>query len=197
MKSLPSGVLSLLESGRFAVRTMLRVDLVSGPAGVWSDAHDIVFEAVTYKGLAGNMTVDPIASTSDLNSDQVRVTLSGLDPDALAIVDDSDWYQRPAVVYDAYLDAAGAVIHVEPAFVGFLDTAARSDRAGQPATIELAIESTSRELSRSNGRTYSNSDQRAVGGATDGFLKHLAQSNSDTNIYWGREAPRGSGGSLG
>lgn len=183
---LPSNVLDALDSGRIAVRKMLWVDLVSGPAGVWNDAYDLTYSGVVYKGLGGNLQIDAIPGSTDLNADQVRVLMTGLDPDALALVADDEWHQRPCVVYDAYLDDAGAVMHVEPAFSGFLDAAQIMDQAGDPATIDLSAESNNRELDRASGRTYSDSDQRTVGGATDGFLKHLAISNADTNIYWGR-----------
>lgn len=183
---LPSNVLAMLDSGRIVVRKMLWVDLASGPAGVWNDTYDVTYSGVVYKGLAGNLDIDPIPGSTELNTDQVRITMTGLDPDALALVAPDEWYQRACVVYDAYLDDTGQIMHVEPAFAGFLDTVQIMDQAGEPATIELSAESTNRELDRAGGRKYSDNDQRLVGGATDGFLKHLTVSNADTDIYWGR-----------
>lgn len=189
MKSYPTAVLNALESGRFAVRTMLRVDLASGAAGLWNDTYDVEFESVTYQALGGNMTADGIPGSTDMDADRVRIVLTGLDPDVLTLVDDAEWYQRPAIIYDVYLNESGTVMHVEAVFAGFLDTVVRSDAADETATIELSIESSNRELDRSSGRTYSDADQRAVGGADDGFLKHLVASTANTDIYWGRSTP--------
>lgn len=186
MKALPSNVIALLESGRFAVRQMLRVELASEPGGVWTGAHDVIHGGLTYRGLAGNMEIEPIPASTELDADRVRVVMSGLDPHALSLVSGSEWHQRPATVFDAYLDEAGNVMHVEPAFVGALDHVERTDVEDGSATIALSIESHNRELHRSTARVYSDADQRAVGGPSDGLLKHLAVANAVTDIYWGR-----------
>lgn len=186
MKSYHSSVIDLIESGRFAVRQMLRVELVGGAEGIWNGAHDIVFESLTYHGVAGCMAVDPLPASTEMDADRVRVTISAIDPDALSVVRDADWHQRAATVYDAYLDEAGSVVHVEIAFTGALDSVTRADEENGSATLELSIESPNRELHRSTARVYSNSDQRMVGGPNDGFLRRLATDNAITDIHWGR-----------
>lgn len=189
MKSIPSGVLAGLESGRFSVRQMLKASLGSGDHGIWNDAYDVAYGGVTYKPLAGNMQCDPIPGSGELKADQMRVTLTGLSTDALALMAGDDWHQRPCVVYDAYVDDASLILHVEPAFVGFIDQIEQTDQAGDVSTLVVMLESPSRELDRGSDRVYSDSDQRAHGSATDTFLAQMATSNANTDIYWGQAAP--------
>lgn len=194
MITLPSGVLAGLESGRFSIRHMLKASLTSGAYGLWNAEYDVLFGGVTYKPLAGAMEVESIPGSGDLRAEQLRVTLSGLSTDALALVDDNEWHQRPAVVYTAFIDDAGSIAHAEPVFTGFIDQAVRSDQAGDVSTLVVTLESSDRELDRSSGRQYSDADQRQHGGATDTFLAQIATSNANTDIYWGQNTPKKSNG---
>lgn len=193
MKALPSGVLAGLDEGRFAVRVLFKAELASGDAGVWNGAHSISYNSLTYKPLGGNMDVEGIPGSGELAPDRVRVTFTGLDPDALSLVAPGEWHQRPAVVMLAYLDDGEVIAHVEPVFSGFIDMASQSDAADATATLVVTLESNNRELDRSSGRTYSDADQRSHGGASDGFLKHVAASNADSEIYWGQKGPQKAG----
>jgi len=157
MKTLPSGVLAALEEGRFAIRVLLKAELLSGDSGVWNGAHAITYNSLTYKPLGGNMDVEGIPGSGELSADRVRVTFSGLDPDALSLVEPGEWHQRPAVVMLAYLDEGEIVAHVEAVFSGFIDMASQSDAADATATLVATLESNNRELDRASGRTYSDS----------------------------------------
>lgn len=189
MISLPTNIVALLEEGRLSVRDMLRAELASGAAGLWTGAYAATHGGLTYTPMHGNMACEAVPGGSDLRADQMRVTLAGISTDALALVADGEWHQRPATVMRAYVDDADLILHVETVFSGFIDTAPRSDAAGDVSTIVVTLEDTSRELDRSSGRTYSDADQRAHGDNTDGFLKHLATSNANTDIYWGQATP--------
>lgn len=192
MLSLPSDVIELLEAGRVSVRYMLRVDLDEadgGPTGVWNDTYAVAHDSVTFAALAGNLTVDALPGSSDLSSDSVSVTLSGLDANVAGLIEGKNWHQRPVTIYRALMSDAGTVLDVRAAFAGFLDEVRITDAAGEMAAVILSIESNNRELNRSTGRMRSDNDQRSHGGATDGFFKHATNAATDTDIYWGRKGP--------
>ena len=189
MLALPSGILTLLEEGRFSLRYLLLVELDTGDAGAWNDTYSLSYGGVTYAPLGGNMLISEVPATSELDSDRVRVTITNLQNAVTTIVANEAWSQRPCTLFLAFLDDAGDVQHVQARFSGYLDDVEISDAADDLCTLTLSIESTSRELNRSSGRTRSDADQRRVS-ATDGFFKHAANAATDSDIYWGRKGPQ-------
>lgn len=189
MLTLPSDVITLLNAGRFSLRHMLRVDLPGGAEGIWSGTHDVELDGVTYIKTAGNLQLDPISASSDLDADQLRVTLSGVLSSVTSLLDGVSWHQRPATVYLAFLSEDGNILHAMPTFSGFLDQLSIKDAVGGLSTIEVVIESNNRELSRSYGRVRGDADQRSVS-ADDGFFKYTTATNTDVQITWGRKGPQ-------
>jgi hypothetical protein len=189
MLTLPSEVISLLNGGRYALGHMLRVDLPDGAEGLWTGAHNVTSDEVNYVKTAGSMAIDAIDASSDLDANELRVTLSGVLSSVRQVLDGFDWHQRAATVFLAFLDEAGNVMHAMPTFSGFLDKLSIADASDNVATIEALIESNNRELSRSYGRTRSDADQRSVS-ADDGFFKYTTAANTDVQIAWGRKGPQ-------
>jgi hypothetical protein len=189
MLALPPSIEAMVESGRFSVRIMVRFDLDSGATGVWNDTFPVEFEGVTYAPLGGNIDFDGVPGSTTLSSESVKVVVSNLSSAVSAVLAGETWHQRPCVLFIAFMNDAGAVAHVMPWFSGFLDDASLSDAADDLAALSIFIESNNRELNRSSGRTRSDADQRRVS-AGDGFFKHAANANSDTDIYWGRKGPQ-------
>lgn len=189
MLSLPTGISDLLDEGRYAIRYMILVEKDGGDVGIWNGAYSLLSSGVTYTPLAGNMIVSEVPASSNLDSDRVQVQVTHLLPAVAGILDDDDWHQRPCTLFLAFLNDAGGVQHVMARFSGFLDTAEITDAADDLCTLSISIESNARELSRANGRTRNDADQRRVS-ATDGFFKHAANAASDTSIYWGRKGPQ-------
>lgn len=189
MITFPLAIQNLIEEGRFSIRYMLRVDLESGATGIWNGSYDLGFGGVTYGPIPLNMTVSEIRASSELDVDRVRVTISGLQPAGVTLISNEAWHQRPCTLFVAFLNDAREVQHVQAAFAGFLDTAVLTDAADDLSTITLTIESNARELSRSNGDIRADASQRRRG-ANDGFFKHTANANADSQIYWGRKGPQ-------
>lgn len=189
MLALPAEVIALLNEGRFSLRWMVRFDIDFNPQGLWNDTYAVTFDGVTYQPTAGNMQLDPVSSSSDLDADQIKITLSGLLPAVTGILDGVDWHQRPVTVYLAFLNEAGEVLHVLPRFSGFMDAISIQDSTDGLSSIELMVESNNRELSRSSGRVRSDGDQRAVD-PSDGFFKFATAASVDSQITWGRKGPQ-------
>lgn len=190
MLSIPSNIQTLVESGRFAVRLMIRVDLDDGAQGLWNDNYNVTVGDCTYNGIGGNLQTDAFSGSAALDVDNLDFQITGLATEARTIIEDTDWHQRPASVLLAFLDDSGAVQHTMVRYSGFLDSCQFVDQSDGTSTLHVIIENNNRALDLSSGRMRSDADQRSVGGSTDGFAKYVAQANTDTDIYWGRKGPQ-------
>lgn len=186
MLSLPSEVITLLNSGRFAIRHLLRVDLDDGAQGAWNGAYELEVEGVTYMPLAGNMSIEEVPGSVELDAERVKIGIGGLLPAITEIVEGVGWHQRPAVLSLAFVNDASEVIHVLPRFSGFLDHVTIADAADGLSEISVEIESNNRGLYRSSTRVRSDNDQRRVS-ASDGFFKYATAAAIDAQIPWGRK----------
>lgn len=190
MLSISADLLAAVESGAVRKRELVKITLPSGATGLWNGEYDVSYDSVTYGGVDGNLIVNDIVSTAGLNVEGVEVIISGLLPVAINIIRTQAWHQAPVSCYRAFLNATGGFISVDRFFVGFLDNAPISDSDGDVFAIQAKLETYNRELDRAMGRVSSDSDQRNVGGATDGFNKWAAATTTKNNIYWGRAGPR-------
>lgn len=189
MLSIPSEIQTLVESGRFAVRLMIRVDLDDGPQGIWNDLYSVTVDDCTYAGIGGNLQTDAFSGSANLDVDNLDFQITGLSSEARALVENTNWHQRPASVFIAFLDDAQAIQHTMVRYSGFLDSCQVVDQADGLSLIHVIIENSNRALDLATGRVRSDADQRSVGGSTDGFAKYVAAANSNTDIYWGRKGP--------
>lgn len=189
MLTLPSGIQTLLESGRFAVRYLVRFELASGAQGAWNDTFSLTHSGLVYAPLGGNFDVSEVPASSELDSDRVRVVVSNLSNQVTTVIANEQWHQRPCTLFVAFLDDAGNVQHVMTRFSGVLDEVEIADAADGQCALTLSIESNSRELNRASGDTRSDASQRRRL-SSDGFFKHAAYAAADTDIYWGRKGPQ-------
>lgn len=195
MRVISSDALAALDSGRFAVRCLLKV-VIPGedPFCIWDDLGTLSFDGDLYEGKAGRFTLEPSVSGQDLTIRNLDVTLSVLDSEVAALIDAQPWHQAPILIQRAIIATeAPAILHVVPEFSGALDQMFWREQADGATTLVFRCESASRELSRSGVRTRSDADQRERD-ANDGFFK-FAASAVNTTIDWGRtpEKPKKSG----
>lgn len=190
MLSISSDVQTLVEGGRFAVRLLIQFDLDDGSVGLWNDNYDVTVNDVPFTGIGGNLQTDEFSGSASLDVDNLDFQITGLASAARNIIDNMTWHQRPATVFIAFLDDSGQVTYTLPRYSGFLDSCQFTDQADGTSVLHVIIENNNRELDRSTGRIRSDSDQRSVGGDTDGFAKYVATANTNTDIYWGRKGPQ-------
>lgn len=195
MLSIPSEIQTLVEAETLQYALMIRFDLDDGPQGLWNWDYNVTVDDCPYSGIGGNLQTDAFSGSAALDVDNLDFQITGLASEARAVIDNENWHQRPATVFIAFLDAAGAIQHQMVRYSGFLDSCQFVDQAtddGTPgtSTLHVIIENNNRALDLSSGRTRSDSDQRSVGGDTDGFGKYIVQATSDTDIYWGRKGPQ-------
>lgn len=193
MRIISSEALDALDSGRFAVRALLKVTIPDeDPFCIWDDLGTLDFEGDLYVGKAGRFTLEPSVSGQDLTIRNLDVTLSGLDSQAAALIDAQPWHQAPILIQRAIIATdTPAVLHVVPEFSGALDQMFWREQVGGVTSLVFRCESASRELSRSGVRTRSDADQRERD-SDDGFFR-FAVSAVTTTIRWGQkpEKPKG------
>lgn len=190
MKVLPAAVTAKLETGCHAVRFALRFDLATGPEGIWTDTFEMVHGGLTYYPVGSSLAFSATPGAVGLNADQLEVTTTGLSAKLNAVIAARNWHQRPATLYRVFLDDAGAVLHVEAEFSGFLDHVSVSDVGDGLSAVALRIESNSRELNRAIGRTRSDNDQRQHVDSADAFYSFVGAVAAQQEIYWGRKGPQ-------
>lgn len=187
MRIISSQTLDALNSGRFGVRVLVKLS----PSGVsplcfWDDVGSIVYNSDTYVGSAGRFVLEPATSASDMSIRGLNVTFSGLDSVVVNMIEGTVWHQRPIQVFRAVFAVdEPQTIYVNSEFTGFMDRIEWREAAdGQPSSLVLICESTSRELSLSGARTASDADQRQRE-PTDGFFSFTSSAIAQS-FDWGR-----------
>ena len=197
MRILSADALEALDSGRFAVRSLLKVSLLTSPADpfcIWDDLGTLEVDGDIYEGKAGRFTLEASVSTQDLTIRSLDITLSSLDSEVAALIDAQPWHQAPVLIQRAIIATElPAVLHVHPEFAGALDQMFWREGADGTAELVFRCESASRELSRTGVRTRSDADQRQRD-SLDGFYT-FASTAINTTIDWGRtpEKPKKGG----
>lgn len=187
MRSLSSEALEALDSGRFAVRVLLKATVPdTDPFCIWDDLGDITFDGDTYIGKAGRFTLEPSVSSQDLTIRNLDVTFNGNDSEVAALIDAQPWHQAPILIQRAIIATElPAIIHVVREFSGALDQMFWREQTDGTTTLVFRCESASREFSRNGVRTRSDPDQRERD-SDDGFFK-FAASAVQTTVDWGRD----------
>lgn len=188
MRILHPSAVAALESGRFARRHLLAVDMPDGVVGFWDDVYDITIESQLYRGAAGRFTLSPVHSIADQSVRNLDVTFSGLDTEVANLIEAEPWHQRAVTVRIAIMAVdAPQTLYVMGWFTGFVDQMIRRERVGGTAELVFRCEPIARELGRRGARTRSDADQRQLD-PDDGFFKHAVNS-SNVPIEWGRRPP--------
>ncbi len=186
MRTIHSDALAALDSGRFAVRALVKVTIPDeDPFCIWDDVGSLEVDGDIYVGKAGRFTLQPSVSGQDLSIRNLDITLSGLDDEAIAVIDGLQWHQQPIQIQRAIIATESpTLLHLVPEFSGFLDQMFWRESAKGQSTLTFRCESASRELSRSGARTRSDADQRSRD-SNDGFYRWATSAITQT-VDWGR-----------
>lgn len=118
----------------------------------------------------------------------MTLTLSGVEADALALLDPDEVKGASVVVYRLIFAGDGKTLLDAHVFDrGRGDTCDTVETVGGPAAIKYAVESAARGLGRSGARMRADSDQRLIS-ATDGYFKNTAFAG-EKMLYWGGKKP--------
>lgn len=183
MKDYSADALAAMESGEAIVAGALAI-YCDDPAFVWGGPWPIVLDGDTYQPIDDTGLGATIGGEIGGTEQNTTLTLSGVDPDALALLDAAGLRQAPAKLYRLLFDGAGkTLLDARVVKRGRIDDVFVQDVQGDKATIQISIESAARGLGRSGRRMRTDADQRLID-PDDGFFKHVAYAGTKT-IYFG------------
>lgn len=198
MKDYSAETIAALESGEAIVSGALAI-YCDDPAFVWGGPWPIELDGDVYTPLDDNALGSMIGGQIGGTEQKTTLKLSGVDADALALLDAGGLSQAPAKLYRLVFAGDGrTLLDARVVKRGKIDDVVVEDIQGGKATVQISLESAARGLGRSGKRMRSDADQRLID-PMDGFFKHVAYASTKT-IYFGGQpssAGRSVGGSAG
>ncbi len=206
MLSTPAITQEQFDNGRAKVGDLLLFDLsetgFENIKAFFSGAGELVYNSQTYIGADGMFEVGPVSANTEGVAESLSIKLAsaqslGLDPLDLVTSIETLKYQGKTVQFTrAYFDVETLVLlSVHSRFSGYIDVINYVD-SDDEFFAEIICESRSLDFSRSGTAVMDDINQRSIGGADDGFLKHV-QNTAAKKIYWGRSTPQSLGTSRG
>jgi len=163
------------------------------PLRLWSGYGSLEIGGNAFDGIGGAGLAQQNGSAIGGVAQGMTLSLSGIEPDVLALLDDADQFKGASVVvYRLIFDNSGKNLLDAHVFDrGRLDTIQTDETIGSTATISCAVESAARSLGRSGARMRSDSDQRLIS-SSDGYFKGVAYAGQK-ELYWGGKIPVSTG----
>ena len=194
MKTLSPAALAALDAGEALVSGAVEI-ACDPPVRIWGGYHQLplegrVFEPVGDRGLAQVMG----GALGDAAQD-ITLTLSGIEPAALELLDANGLSGAPAILWRLIFDQSGNTLldyHVWAS--GRCDTMPTEEDIGATAAIQVRLETAAKGLGRRGMRMRSDADQRLIDPA-DGFFKNVSFA-AEKQMYWGGRRPARAGSVL-
>lgn len=202
MKPIASDALTQLQGRAPIIAGAARLSCVEATYRLWSGYGSLpgsaVGDSVDYSGIGAMALITPHASQIGGAADALTVTLSGLDPDVAAAVEEGGYHQRPITIWRVIFSPNG---HTPLGYMtmlrGRIDYITQRETPSADkgeAALDIQIEGPRRDMNRANARIASNVDQRLID-PDDGSLKHVSIAAVKT-LKWGQHMVTG-GGALG
>lgn len=195
MKVLSPAALAALEDGTAIVSGA--VEIACDPiVRVWGGWHPLTFDGRTFDPIGDRGLAQVTGGALGDAAQNITLTLSGIDPETLALLDADGLSGAPAVLWRLIFDQSGNTLldfHVWAR--GRLDTIERDEEIGSTAAITAQLETAAKGLGRRGARMRSDADQRLIDPA-DGFFKNVSYAGEKT-LYWGGRRPARAGSALG
>lgn len=159
-------------------------EFASGTVYFWSGLGTIPWDGQTWTGAGHIAKISQISENSEVRSDGLIITLSGISEELRSIVLQEAQQGKPGIVYIGFMDDSGDIV-ADPAnaFDGRLDVPRMKDSGGTIA-ISLAYENRLRDLERLREFRYTDQSQRIVFPDDRGF--EFVASIQDWSGTWGR-----------
>lgn len=163
----------------------IELDFVSGFLRLCTAGHDIPWNGSNWIGVGRIGSVDAINEDSALQANGYRLTLSGLDPDIIAIAQQEDYQGRPCKMWLPLVDVASGAIIQDPLLIVRARMDAMELMHGHVAAVSLLVESELAAWDRPKVRRYTDADQRSEFSTDRGF-EFIAVTSTRT-LSWGRQ----------
>ncbi|CAG2152694.1 hypothetical protein LMG19282_04259 [Cupriavidus campinensis] len=160
----------------------VRMDF-SQPLCVCSASYDVFWNGINWVGLCTLGNIEPIQEQASLEAIGIRLTLSGVPSELIAITLGEQYQGRPCQIWFAPLrDDMRLLVDPVRLFYGRMDT--MDTEVGDTATITVSAESRMASWDRPKIRRYNNEDQQGRYAGDRGF-EYVAQM-VEKNLLWGR-----------
>lgn len=194
MKTLAPAALAALEAGTAIVTGAVEIGCTP-PVRVWGGWHQITLGGQTFLPIGDRGLAQVAGGALGDAAQNITLTLSGIDPETLALLDATGLQGAPAVLWRLIFDQSGStLLDADVWGRGRLDTIQREEQIGGTAKITAQLETAAKGLGRRGARTRSDADQRLID-ASDGFFKNVSYAG-EKMLYWGGRRPARVGSSL-
>jgi hypothetical protein len=194
MKTLAPAALAALEAGNALVTGAVEI-ACDPPVRVWGGWHEITFDGRTFEPIGDRGLVQVTGGALGDAAQNITLTLSGIEPATLELLDAAEVSGAPAVLWRLIFDQSGiALLDFDVWARGRLDTLERDEEIGGVAAITAQLETAAKGLGRRGARIRSDADQRLIDPA-DGFFKNVAFAG-EKQLYWGGRRPSRAGSAL-
>lgn len=196
MLSLTGAQAAALQSRQVKRRTFVWCDALDldgvtpAPAGFWDDLGAVTIGGRVYHGSGNLIQVDTLSAKSDMTIPNIKVVISAIQTEAVALIRGHMLAQRPIEVLLGIYDVASDAV-LSPLirrFVGKVDAVeVQTPESGGTSSIALTCESTSRALTieRTETRSPSSLAQRDP---ADTFYQ-FTSGQTEQALYFGRARP--------
>jgi hypothetical protein len=162
----------------------------NGPCTLTPPSIGEAFQGIGGRGI-GQQTAGQVGG----GAQGLNLTLSGIDPAVLELVDPDEIKSASIVIYRLIFASDGKTLLDAHVFDrGRGDAITVDETIGGTAAITIAVESAARGLGRSGARQRSDADQRLFD-HTDGYFKNTGYA-PEKMLYWGGKKPSRAIGSL-
>ena len=189
MKILHPDALAALQRGDAIVSGA--VEVAADPVlRVWGGWHNITFDERTFLGVGDRGLVQVAGGALGDAAQSIALTLSGIEPANLELLEADGIAGAPAVLWRLIFDQSGSTLldyHVWAR--GRLDTLLTEEVIGEEAAIRAQLETAAKGLGRRGARMRSDADQRLIDPA-DGFFKNVSFAGEKTLYFGGRRPAR-------
>ena len=187
MKSIATAAIAAMQDGTAISVGAVRIGTTT-PVRVWGGYGALTLNGETYDGIGDRGLVQVSGSTLGTSEQNITLTLSGVEPDVLALWSAAGLQGAPCQIWLLTFDGAGqSMLDAQIFAAGRLDTIQVSDTIGGTSTISASVETAARGLGRSGQRMRTDADQRLIGSSDNGF-QAVSFAGSKT-LYWGGQKP--------
>jgi hypothetical protein len=199
VKTLETAAMNAIAAGEAIVTGAVEIFPVDGsdPIRVWGGYGPITPPSIgeVFKGLGSHGFAQQTAGAVGGVAQGMVLTLSGVDPVALALLDADELKSASVIIYRLiFASDAKTLLDAHVFDRGKVDTVDSDEVIGGAAAINLGIESAARGLGRNGARQRSDSDQRLID-STDGYFKNTGYA-PEKMLYWGGKKPSRGAGAL-
>ena len=195
MKIFADAAVDAMEAGTAIVSGALDI-ACDPPLRVWGGHGTLELEEGVFEGVGDRGLVQVSGGAIGGSEQNITVSLSGVDPDTLTLLEADEVRDAPAVLWRLIFDGSGTQMLDAHVFRrGRLDQLITDEAIGGQATISAQIEGAARGLGRRGGRVRPAAGQR-LGNAAGGGVRAVSYAGKKM-LYWGGQRPATAGSALG